>query len=261
VATVNNQQLSGFEDMLVEDAGSGMETMDRNDLAIPRIAILQSTSDQIVKSNANYIDNSAPGDIFDNIDNTLYDGSEGFDALVVSYRLAHIEWIPRKKGGGFVADHGEDPACLARCTQEEGRFITPEGNEIIQTAEYFLLVLVPGGDPRQCVLSMTSTQLKHSRRLNTMMKSYRIPHPRIPNQRILAPSFYRVYKFKTGPEKNDKGNWFGWVIEPGPDTLTLENGQELYLEARSFKQDVSEGRVKVAEPVDNKPTDDGKEAF
>ncbi len=262
LALVSNKQLAGLEDLLVEDAGSGMENMDRNDLAIPRVSIIQSTSDQIVKSHASFIAGATPGDIFDNIDQTIYSGEEGFDALVVSYRLTHLEWIPQNKGGGFVADHGEDASCLARCTNKEGVFWTPEGNTIVQTAEYFLLILPKdGSDPRQCVLSMKSTQLKHSRKLNTLMHSYRIPHPKEPNRRIQAPTFYRVYNFATGPEKNDKGNWMGWVVTPGADTLTLENGQQLYLEARSFKQNVAEGKVKVSEPVENKPTEDGKEAF
>lgn len=262
LAAVNNKQLAGLEDLLVADAGSGMENMDRNDLAIPRIAILQSTSTQIDKRDPTYIEGASPGDIFDNIDFTLYDGSEGFEALIVSYRLTHLEWIPRTKGSGFVADHGEDAGCLTRCKQAEGKFVTPEGNEIVQTAEYFLMLLpADGGDPRQVVLSMSSTQLKHSRRLNTLMKMYMIPHPKEEGRRINAPSFYRTYKFTTGPEKNEKGSWFGWVIEPGPDTLTMKDGQQLYLAARSFKQSVTEGKVKVAEPTENKPTEDGKEAF
>lgn len=242
-------------DMLLEDAGSGLQEMGRDDLAIPRLGILQALSPQVQPRDASYVEGAQAGDILDNIAVKAYPGEQGFAAIVVSYHKANLEWVPRNKGGGFVADHGNDPSILTQCKQVDGRFVLPYGNEISQTAEYFLLVL-DGDTVRQAVISMSSTQLRHSRRLNTLMATYTIPHPNDATKRIQAPIFYRAYRFKTGPEKNDKGSWFGWVIEPAEDTLKLPNGTELYLRARNFRQQVAEGTVKVADPA-TKPVAEG----
>lgn len=252
---------SEFADLLEQDAGSGLQEMGRDDLAIPRLVVLQALSPQVSPRDPEYIDGAQAGDILDNINLTVYPGQTGFSAVVVSYRKSLLEWIPRNKGGGFVADHGENIAVLSDCKQENGRFVKPNGNEIVQTAEYFLLALDNKNGVRQCVLSMSSTQLRHSRRLNTLMSTYMIPHPKDPNKRIQAPSFFRLYRFSTGPEKNEKGSWFGWVIEPGEDVLATAGGQDLYLLARGFRQQVMEGKVTVAKPEDSKPTEDGNEAF
>lgn len=249
-----------MEDVLLQDAGLGLQDMGRDDLAIPRLTILQALSPQVQSRDPEYVEGAEAGDVYDNIMSRVISGDKGFQAIVVSYRKAFLEWVPRNKGGGFVADHGDNPGVLSNCKQENGRFVNPAGNEIAQTAEYFLLVLEEDGSARQAVISLSSSQLKHSRRLNTLMATYQIPHPTAAGKKIQAPIFYRTYNFATGPEKNEKGTWFGWVFTPGVDTLTLPGGTDLYMLARSFRQQVAEGRVKVAEHAAPVSTD-GAEAF
>jgi hypothetical protein len=247
-------------ELLQQDAGSGLGELGRDDLAIPRLSILQAQSPQVMPRDEHYVEGAGAGDILDNVALKAFAGDTGFTAIVVSYRKSWLEWVPRAKGGGFVADHGDNPSILATCKEVNGDFITPEGNEIVKTAEYFLLRLeeTDGGIclPHQCVVSMVRTQLKHSRRLNTLMTTYQV---KVGNKMVQAPIFYRTYRFKTGPEKNDKGAWFGWVIEPGPDTLTLSNGEDLYRFARNFLAQIKSGDVKVAEPVEKPATE--TEAF
>jgi hypothetical protein len=50
----------------------------------------------------------------------------------------YIEWVPREKGGGLV-NAGHDISILSSCRKdpESRRSYTPEGNEIVETAQFF----------------------------------------------------------------------------------------------------------------------------
>ena len=70
--------------------------------------------------------------------------------------------------------------------------------------------------------------------------------------------FWTAYKMTTVPESNDLGSWFGWSIsmlydaQSGGIIQNLDNGKNIYLEARKFRKDVAEGNVNVApESVSN----------
>ena len=117
------------ESILLEDVGSGSEGMTKDDILMPRLAILQQMSDQINKRHGDYVDGAEAGHIFDNVAKTAHDGEKGITIVPVTYRRAHIEWKPDR--GGLVADHGSDSSCLESCTRgEKGEYITSEGNQI-----------------------------------------------------------------------------------------------------------------------------------
>ena len=63
--------------------------------------------------------------------------------------------------------------------------------------------------------------------------------------------FYASYKLTTVSEENDQGSWFGWDIEcldggSGGILESLENGEQIYLDARSFKERVDNQTVSAA---------------
>lgn len=235
--------------MLEEDAGNN-QGMNRDDLAIPRLQILQALSPQVNTRDDGHVEGAEVGMIINNVDESLYDGQEGFLALVIAYRKAHLEWWPRdsKKGKGFVKDHGPDPAILLQTTRnDKGQNLTKDGTEIVPTGEYFIFILdEKQGTYEQALVSMAKTQLSKSKKLNTMMSTFMVDTAK---GRKVAPFFYRTYKFATKPESNDKGNWFGWDITPGPTIDTLPNGESIYADARAFLKNVEAGKVKVADPV------------
>jgi hypothetical protein len=75
--------------------------------------------------------------------------------------------------------------------------------------------------------------------------------------------FYSGYQLTTVPEENDKGTWFGWEVEMlhgsnGGVIENIENGSEIYMAARSFKDSIQQGQVKVT-PEDTLSGDE--EAF
>jgi hypothetical protein len=239
---------------LMDDAGAGQESMTRDDFAIPRLSILQSLSPQCAKREATYVEGAEAGHIFDNITGEMYDGEVGITVIPVSYRRTNLEWKTRAAGGGFVADHGTDDSILATCTKDDkGALITPAGTVIVTTAEYLCLVIDPEtGSAKQVAISMAKSQLKKAKKWNTMISQLQVATP--DGKGFFNPAmFYRSYQLVTIPESNDQGNWFGWSIKPASPTLALPGGESIYLSARTFRNLIAKGEVKVAAHQEDAP--------
>jgi hypothetical protein len=249
VPTQQTLAIGNISTMFAEDAGAGQENMDRSDYAIPRIRILQDLSPQVKKTEQGYIKGAEAGMICDPVSEQLFSGEHGVLVIPISYRRSHIEWKTREKGGGIVADHGADGAILEQTKKDDrGRAILPNGNQITINAEYFVFVVDPEtGSHSPYVLGMSGTQLKKSRRWNTMINQLRIAHPS--GQGTINPAmFYRSYKLSTEPERNEQGSWFGWHITPDKATIDYPQGEQLYLAAREFRKQVAAGNVKAQQP-------------
>jgi hypothetical protein len=91
---------------------------------------------------------------------------------------------------------------------------------------------------------MKSTQLKISRKWNSMMQSIKLQGK---NGLFTPASFSHLYQLKTVQQSNDKGTWFGWeVSKTGP----IEDAA-LYQQARSFSESISKGDVQVKHGEDD----------
>ena len=67
--------------MLQQDAGAGQENMSQDDLAIPRLAILQQLSPQCQKNASEYIEDAEPGYLLNSVTEDMYSGEEGLKIL------------------------------------------------------------------------------------------------------------------------------------------------------------------------------------
>jgi hypothetical protein len=243
-------------DMLLADAGSGMEKITKDDLAVPRLALLQQLSDQCKKTHTDYIPGAEPGDIYDNVMERVYKGEKGIDLVFVSFRPTNLEYITRKEGGGFVADHGGDGLVLKGCDRgPKGEWIPRDRpkNEIVPTKEYFaFLVDKDNGTWWPVMVSMSKSQAKYAQKLNTLLtqRKIEVPDPHNPGQtvKVVAPMFFHMWHCTTVPESNQQGEWMSWDILPGSDVLSLPFGKELYLAAREYKEKAQSGKINVAAP-------------
>lgn len=232
------------------DARKGQETMSMADFAIPRLTILQDLSPQVQKRDALYIADAEPGDICDVVTGVLYDGNEGITFIPVSYSRDHIEWIPRKKGGGFVANHGADGSIIDKCERgDKGEITTKDGHEIKITPTYFgFLVDDSTGEFSPFVLGMTGSQAKKSRKWNTMINQLRVKDDST-GESFNPAMWYRSYKLATVPENNDQGSWFGWAITPGTNTVDLPQGEKIYRDAIIFREGIQSGKIVATRPA------------
>lgn len=240
--------------LMAEDARAGMENIGTRDLAIPRAKLLQDLSPECKKREDTYIPDAEAGDIYDSVNGILIKGDVGFEAILVAYRSSYLEFIPRAKGGGFVADHGANPAALLSKVQkgDKSEIFTPGGNELVLTGEYLALILdEETGGHKMSLLGMAKSQLRHSRQLNTWITTLKVPDGQ--GATFTPGMFYRTYIFKTAPERNKKNDtWMGWVIEPGRVVLGLPapfDGRALYLSCRDIRKDFEANKIKVQAPA------------
>ena len=170
----NAEIVSLFE----EKAGAGIGEITADDLATPRIIIIQPGSPQIKKKAVKYLADASVGDLLFTATNTIIDGEEGVRFLPVYFDRNYIEWNLRENGGGFVAAHPKDTQLLGE-TQRDAQFrdirTYSDGRqtELQNTANHYGYAMIDGTSQR-CVLNMTRSQLKKSRNWLTMINGTRL---------------------------------------------------------------------------------------
>lgn len=232
--------------LLEADAGAGMDFTKSEDMATPFLAILQQLSPQVNKRDGSYIQGAEASMILNSATNAVYDGEVGIYVVPALFQRRYVEWNLREQGGGLVRDWGQDDTILESCIRnEKGLDITPQGTHVAALAtHYVLLVDIRTGAWERAIISLGSTQLKKSKQWNTRMATLQLP--KSDGTGTFTPAtFYMTYHLTTVPESNDKGNWFGWQIEPFKSTLELPNGEQIYLAAKAFREMAIKGLVKT----------------
>lgn len=247
------------EEEFLGDAKKGTSATTSQDLAIPFVMILQKLSPQCDRSKPEYMEDAEEGMIIEKASAELWSGEDGVLIVPCYYERRYTEWRPRSAGGGLVRDHGSDPSMLTQCQKNDrGKDITPDGNEFVASGMHYILLVDPDtGAFRPAVISMSATQLKHSRRWNTAIVNLRIPHPTQKGETFQPACFYMTYRATTKPESNAQGSWFGWSIAPYKPTVELPNGPNIYRAAKAFCQSVEKGEVRAAVPADIGDAGDG----
>ena len=233
--------------MFEDDAAKGLGTIGQEDLALPFLKILGQLSPEVNKRDGKYVEGAEPGMIYNSVSGELYDGVKGIDVIPCFYKLEYIEWKDRGEGlGAPVAIYDSSSDIMSKTTPDANyKDRLPNGNYIEKTASHF--VIVSGDSPSTALISMKSTQLKISRKWNSMMSGIKMKGA---NGMFTPASFSHIYKLKTTQMSNDKGTWFGWeVSKVGPVT-----DKGLYDQAKSFSDNISKGSVK-AKHGEDKPKD------
>jgi hypothetical protein len=232
-----------FED----DAAKGLGKIGQEDLALPFLKILGQLSPEVNKRDGKYVEGAEPGMIFNSVSGELYDGVKGIDVIPAFYKLEYIEWKDRGDGPGAPVAIYDSSSDIMSKTKPDANYKDrlPSGNYIEKTASHF--VIITGDSPSTALISMKSTQLKISRKWNSMMSGIKLKGK---NGLFTPASFSHIYRLKTTQMSNDKGTWFGWeVSKVGPIT-----DQQLYQQAKSFSESISKGAVK-AKHGEDKPKD------
>lgn len=235
-------------DDIFEYAGEGA-SFDSSEMQIPFVRILQAMSPQLKKREAEYIEGSEQGDMFNTVTNQIWTGEEGLTLVPCFQTTKYLEFTPREQGGGFRGEINADDPILTRTQRSGAKEILPTGNELVKSDQHYCLILDNDGGFQPVVVDMKSSQLKVSRRWKTQIAMQKVKHPRS-GQLITPPLFATQWKFTTVEESNDQGSWFNYSIEK---TGLLEN-RDILLEAKSFRDSVAAGEVKAA-PEDSPHTD------
>ena len=149
-------------------------------------------------------------------------------------------WADKVKGDqvyGPESDHWV--ICVGHVNTEMFRVVVDgDGSYIEETHQHFVIIINEDGSRETALIAMKSTQLKKSRKWNSMISTTMIKGKNGPFQ---APRCSHIYDIKTIPESNDKGSWHGWeVSRDGP----IQDAN-LYSQCKAFAKSISEGEVVV----------------
>jgi len=250
VAEKKNTQVAAGGFSYGDDSGGGFENKTGADLSIPFINLLQSNSPEVQKSKdgkvrIGFMKNTVTGEIFT--------GDEGLYFLPVHDDSAFVEWVPRHKGGGFVAVH--DPASeeVQEAIKRNGGRIPKKGsdgkkiplaigpNELVETYYLYGLILEEDLETTRgfAVIAFTSTKIKVYRDFVTAMMLIKGQPP------MWA---FRVH-ITSDIQENESGTFANYEIKPATGENWVEclipPDSDLYTEAKDFRKMVTSGMARA----------------
>jgi hypothetical protein len=223
--------------MFEADAGVGLENVGQDDLALPFLKVL-SRQDPILDE----LENAKAGDIYNTVTGEVYKGKEGVSVIPCAYQRRFIEWMPRGAGSGAPVNiyTPDDKRPETERSKDDNREYVKggDGSYLEETHQHFVIVLNSDGTSQFALVAMKSTQLKKSRKWNSMVQSRSMVGKNGP---FTPPRFSHVYTLKTTSEENSKGSWHGWEISL--DKVVSESS--LYVQAKQFAESILKGEVSV----------------
>ena len=217
------------------DANEGAQNMSKDDLALPFLKILGQLSPEVNKRDGKYVEGAEPGKIINTVTNELYDS---IDVIPCHYKRQYVEWQDRGTSTGApVAIHEADSDIVSQTTRDKSyKDRLPNGNYLDNTANHF--VLLCGKNPGTALISMKSTQLKVSRKWNSMMMGIKMQGK---NGLFTPPTYSHIYKLSTVQMSNDKGTWFGWDVAKAKPV----EDKSIYDMAKNFATSVGKGEIQA----------------
>ena len=229
------------------DANQGAQNITQEDLALPFLKVLGQLSPEVNKRDAKYVEGAEPGMILNTVTNALYDGTEGIQVLPVFYKRQYIEWQDRGESKGapvHIYNAGDDIPKTTRDKMNKDRL--GNGNYLENTANHYVVTL--GKSPSTALISMKATQLKISKKWNSMMLGIKMQGK---NGLFTPPTYSHIYKLRPVQQSKDKGTWFGWdVSQVGPI-----KDKSVYEIAKQFAVRVSKGEIEAKHGTEESKSD------
>lgn len=232
------------------DVGGGIEGTDRESYAIPFLRVVQKDSPVVRKNDPAYQKEAEVGMLYNTVTQTLYDGDAGLIVLPAAYQRRFIQWAPRSSGGGFKGEHLPEEIAERRASEDlimrtdsEGKSFLGSSDEknydkYADTRSHFMIVYEPTGALTQVNMSLSSTQIKKSKQLMSMLAAVRI---KVKGKTTTPPTWMNRVRVTTVFERNDQGSWYGlrFALEG------FVTNAEAYDVAKNFHDTVLAGNVRT----------------
>ena len=217
------------------DADKGIQNIGQDDLALPFLKVLGHLSPEVNEKNAKYVKGAKPGMIYNSVTSQLYNGGEGLEVIPCYYKRQYVEWQDRGESmGAPVAIHEVGASILKTVKRDKlNKDRLPSGNYLENTASEYVLVL--GDSPSTAIITMKATQLKTSRKWNSLISGIKMQG----KNSLFTPARYsHIYILKTVQMSNDKGTWFGWDVnlKGGSSETARVQDTSIYETAKKFSE-------------------------
>jgi hypothetical protein len=196
-------------DFVKSGSTRGREDITRDDLVLPRLAVAQPTSPELVDGDPKYIDGLRSGDLFNTLTKESYGKGPVQVVVLRAERPRAIEFNPLTEGGG-IKDMNvpiNDPRCSFGADGEK-----PSATVFRE----FIAFLVESREP--IALSFKGTSLKTGKELATFI------------QLRNADAFTTIYAITANLKKNDKGSFYVFRAMPAGnvDEDTYHYAEQLF---------------------------------
>jgi hypothetical protein len=197
------------ENLPVAAAASALpEFIEKSDLVIPKIKLIQKMSEEVDKGLAK------AGDLFDTMENKVV-GSEGNPLEIIPLHNTKFFWMmDAVKNGKFIGVETYSPDKANWRYDQAVKFYDKKENKMVDAyptlvVSWFCLLVkeleeMGGGIPVR--IDFKSTSLETSKKLSTLITKGTF---------FKLPVFGRTYKLKVTKESNDKGTWNNLDVEVG----------------------------------------------
>jgi hypothetical protein len=236
------------------DAGAGLEGATSDSYAIPFLTVLQKGSPQVDEASGVALPGAKAGMLFESVTGRMHEGQKGVLIVPCAYRRVYLRWGARgTEGGGFKGELTADEVAIMRDKGEikeldnklyvpmpDGSVNEKKSDRITDTRNHYCLVVAEDGTWSTALLSLTSTQIRKSKLLASMIASRKV---RTASGTIQPASWASCIRVTTVPESNDKGNWYGVRFEFEGELLSPSS--ELYKAGREFNQLVAAGKAQA----------------
>ena len=182
-----------------ENAGAGFGDMDSTTMAIPFLKLLQDLSPEVKKNKTEYVEGAEPGMFINSVTKEIF---TEVPCIVLAFEHIFNEWTANR--GPLVARHAKSEfSRICINPQDFGRYKTADGNDLVETYMYYLLIVGHEEEGPVC-FSATKTQITPSQAWNRMIASLTFPN------NTKAPGEYGKYTLVPVAKASDKGDYWSF---------------------------------------------------
>lgn len=189
-------------ELLEHDGPTGLEGLGHEDFIYPFLKLCQTGTPQF-KNKDDRISGLEPGMFFSSLSGTVFGPQIRF--VILKVVPIYTEWGSDKLGDFRRAYTPVEFRQLSGVHEgPEGKgFVTASGTKI--TFSYNIFVILPDF-PAEGILvhSLTSTGIKHAKRVNSTLELQRLPNGKP------APAYAKVWRVIPGTEVSPKGEFYTW---------------------------------------------------
>lgn len=190
----------------------GSEEVGKDDLVLPRLAIIQAISPELDENDAAFIEGAKNGMLFNTLTRELM---TEILVIPIKFEKPYLLWRDRKKGGGF----GGQFASMEEAEDAVSAREVPGEWDISDTPTNLCIAIPKEGKPYEIAIPMPKSKAKVSRNWNSMIRL------------AGGPRFGRVYKITTVDDKNAAGDKYkNFKVEMAgfPTKELFDKAEELY---------------------------------
>ena len=195
IAKKQSTEVDNYDADMFKGVETGFEGTNSETFRTPFMKILQAMSPELKKSDPNFVPGAQMGTFCNSATKEVH---ESLDIIVLKVDHSLLVWKPSR--GGFVGRHSKAEEGQLVSSQEGVQKWDVEGNEVIDTIEFFCM---NANDPSDLfILSLSKASIKHAKSFATRLRMLKM------NNRPVGVSWAGVWNIQVVEESNEMGSWY-----------------------------------------------------